>query len=122
MSHTVGATQSLTDVHAARQVPFASHLYGVQSCVVPSAPVIVWSPSHVAPAFGVHWPPAPQPKPVAQCASVVQLVRHFVVPSHAKPPAQDLAAPDTHAPAPLHALKLSLPEAQFEPQPIVALG
>jgi len=40
-SQIVGATQSLTEVHACWHAPLLSHLYGVQSCFVPSAPVTV---------------------------------------------------------------------------------
>ena len=49
VSQTDGATQSATEVHCVRHVPLLSHRYGVQSCVLLSAPVVVWSPSQVAP-------------------------------------------------------------------------
>jgi hypothetical protein len=37
----VGATQSFTEVHAKRQSPLLSHLYGAQSRFVPSPAVVV---------------------------------------------------------------------------------
>jgi hypothetical protein len=40
-AQSVGATQSSAELHVARQAPLLSHLYGAQSCFVPSAPVVV---------------------------------------------------------------------------------
>jgi len=78
-SQTDGATQSLTLAHPSLHMPVLSHLYGVQSCVVPFAPVVVWSPSQVAPETHLLVATS-QMLPAAHSASVVQVVLHAVAP------------------------------------------
>jgi len=69
---SAGAAQLSAELHCTRQVPLLSHLYGVQSWVVPSTFFAVWSPSQVAP--DMHLLEArSQELPAAQSTSFVQL-------------------------------------------------
>ena len=64
-----------------RQDPVVSHRYGVQSCVVPSTFLAVWSPSQVAPETHLLVE-ASHVLPGAQSVSFVQVALH-TAPLHA---------------------------------------
>src|SRR5262245_48978631 len=79
LSHNVGATQSLAELQVCLHVPSLAHLYGEQSCMVPLALVVVWSPSHVAPDTHLLVTRS-QRLPATQSSSLAQLVLHAVAP------------------------------------------
>jgi hypothetical protein len=101
VSHAFGATQSSTDSQAGLQAPLVAHLYGEQSCLVPLAPVVVCSPSHV--------PPAPharvvrlQMSPIAQSESCVHEFGQDVLFPSQTYGEQDGIAPGSRATATRH--------------------
>jgi len=119
VSHRKGATQSLAEPHWLRQEPLVSHLYGVQSCVVPVAPVVVCSPSHVAEEMHLLVVTS-HVLTAAQSASWPQLALHAVGP-HAYG-AQGTVAGDEQVPLPSHFPAAVAAPAEHAAVPHVTLG
>jgi hypothetical protein len=104
--HTLGATQSATEVHVVAHSPVpCTQAYGEQSDDDPASPatpvVEVWESEQTDPPLGLQAPPA-QSNPDAQSPVVAQLVLH-AVPTHAKLPGHGLAASGAQVPVPSHA-------------------
>jgi hypothetical protein len=108
--HTLGATQSATEVHAVAHLPVpCTQMYGEQSDDEPASPatpvVEVWELEQTDPPVGSQAPPV-QPNPGAQSLVVAQLVLH-AVPTQAKLPGHGVAASGAQVPVPSHALVTS---------------
>ena len=109
-SQSEGATQSLTVLHVALQLPLLSHLYGAQSAFLPSAPIVVWSPSQVAlVASGTQAPEPLQMRPLHSFRGSMPCLVAPQVPS-----APDCLSAAVHAwQSPLHAVSQQMPSTQL---------
>lgn len=97
-SQTSGARQSSTDWQRVAQTPDGWHRYGVQSVFWPFAPVVVWSPSQLAPATH-RWLATSHVFPVTQSVSALHDVKQAAS-RHTNEP-QGTGSGARHVPLPL---------------------